>query len=344
MTLDSVQGQPKAVESLRAALRNGAIHHAYLFAGPEGVGKELTALAFTQALFCETAPGEGCGQCSACGRVARGNHPDLSWLVSEDGQIQRKLAARSDFTHTPSGQIRVEQIRKLQERLSFRPLEASRRVVLVVDAHLMNEAAQNAFLKTLEEPPVGTVIILIAANADTLLPTILSRCSRTHFGPLPQALIAGRLEKERKLEPGLARLVSTLAGGSLSRALAFDVDALAERAELFQRYEAVTLESAASLLSFAELYGSSREDATAALELVLVWLRDLALVKAGNDDAANADLLPALKEAAEKRTDVELHRRRQLISKTLEVMDENNAGARLQLERLLIDTASGAQP
>src|SRR5262245_35512401 len=187
--MDAVQGQPRAVEALKSALKNGSLHHAYLFAGPEGVGKELAARAFAQALLCPERPLEGCGSCDACGRVLRGNHPDLCFLMSEEAQIERKLSGRSDFEGTPSRELRVEQVRKLQERLAYRPLEGTRKVAIVVSAHLMNEKAQNAFLKTLEEPPAGAIIILVASNADTLLPTVRSRCSRVHFVPLPVELL-----------------------------------------------------------------------------------------------------------------------------------------------------------
>src|SRR5687768_3627566 len=110
MTLAAVEGQSRAVDALRAALRQGSVHHAYLFGGPEGVGKELTAVGFVQALFCPERPGEGCGNCSACQRVARRNHPDVLWVMPEAEQISRGYAGRSDFSGAPSSFIKVEQI------------------------------------------------------------------------------------------------------------------------------------------------------------------------------------------------------------------------------------------
>ena len=158
MPLSEVQHQPRAVDALKSALTSGSVHHAWLLHGPEGVGKELAAVCFAQALTCPEKPMEGCGVCSSCKRVKGRNHPDVTWVMPEDEQVQRGLAGRSDFDHTPSRDIRVEQVRALGERLSFRPLEAKHKVALLVNAHAMNAQAQNALLKTLEEPPRDTVL------------------------------------------------------------------------------------------------------------------------------------------------------------------------------------------
>src|SRR5690606_25585610 len=126
---------------------------------------------------------------------------------------------------TPSRDIRVEQIRGLQERLSLRALEGKRKLAILVAADSMNDSAQNALLKTLEEPPSDTSLILLAAAPDKLLPTIRSRCARLAFAPLPTALIAEVIGRERKLEPDVALQVATLSGGSLGRARELDVKA-----------------------------------------------------------------------------------------------------------------------
>ena len=109
MTLRKVEGQARAVETLRAALRSGAVHHAYLFTGPEGVGRELAAVGLVQALFCAVQPGEGCGECDVCLRVERMSHPDVAWVMPQEEMVARKLAGRSDFSGTVSKEIRVEQ-------------------------------------------------------------------------------------------------------------------------------------------------------------------------------------------------------------------------------------------
>lgn len=337
MSLRDVLGQQRAVDALRSALRSGNVHHAYLFDGPEGVGKELTALGFAQAICCSEQPGEGCGACATCRRIEHHNHPDVTWVMPEEELVARGYAGRSDFDRTPSRDIRVEQLRALTERLNFRALEAPRKLAIVTAAHRMNPQAQNAFLKTLEEPPALTTIVLVASALDKLLPTIRSRCAKVHFSPLPQALICERLQKERKLDAATAALVAVMSGGSLSRALALDVDRLAQRSELVAAWEGVRTDRVSDLLRFAETWGSKREDAEVALELLLLWTRDVIVAKAGGGQLANQDLAAQAAEAAAKTSEAALHRRAQLLDTTLQWISTRNASPRLQFEKLLIE-------
>ena len=339
MTLAAVEGQPRAVEALKAALRSGAVHHAYLFGGPDGVGKELTAVGFIQALLCRQRPREGCGECSTCQRVERRNHPDVLWVMPEEEQIQRGLAGRSDFTGMPSKDIRVEQIRALGERLSLRALEADTKVAVIASAQEMNPNAQNAVLKTLEEPPNGTVLMLISSAPDKLLPTIRSRCAKVHFGPLSEELVAMKLRSARKLDPATAALVAVMSGGSLSRALAMDVEGLAARREVIERFEAVDPADARTAIRFAEAFGGSREEADDALKILSLWVRDLAISGAGSAAVANRDLLELAQARARLYTLDELLRRERLIEQAITAIASRNASPRLQLERLLLGIA-----
>lgn len=337
MTLATVLGQPRAIDSLQAALRGHAVHHAYLFAGPEGVGKELAAVGLAQALTCPEQPDVGCGTCASCVRVAKGLHPDVTWVMPDEERVSRGLAGRSDFTGTPSRELRVEQIRGLQERLALRGLESKRKVAIIASAQAMNVQAQNAFLKTLEEPPPETTLILVANAVDKLLPTIRSRCSKVHFGPLPVELVAKRVQQERKLDADTAALAAVMAGGSLGRALVLDVDALAQRKDVLTAFESLRGEDAVGLLRFAEAHGGSREDAEAALELLVLWTRDVALAKVGRvEGLANRDLGGLAQEVASRTSETQLHRRHALLEGARAAIARNGA-PRLQLERMLID-------
>ncbi|XXF75717.1 DNA polymerase III subunit delta' [Myxococcaceae bacterium GXIMD 01537] len=337
MTLATVVGQPRAIDALQSALRSGAVHHAYLFAGPEGVGKELAAVGLAQALTCPERPDEGCGSCASCTRLARGLHPDVSWLMPDAERVERGLAGRSDFPGTPSREIRVEQIRNLQERIALRGLESRRKVALIVSAHTMNVQAQNAFLKTLEEPPAETTLVLIASAMDRLLPTIRSRCGKVHFGPLPADLIAERVQRERKLDAPSARLAATMAGGSLGRALSMDLDVLARRKDILVAFEALRPEDVLPALAFAEAHGGSREDAEQALELLVLWTRDVALARAGSGALANQDLAELAREVAGRTHEAALHKRHALLERAQVAIGQRNGSPRLQLERMLIE-------
>lgn len=342
MTLADVRGQARAVDRLRAALQRGTVHHAYLFLGPEGVGKALTARAFAMALLCPERPNEGCGVCSTCARIERGTHPDVLTTMPEAERVERGLAARSDFSHTPSREVKVEQIRGLQERLSLHALEAKRKVALLLFAERLNDQAQNAFLKTLEEPPPDTTLVLVCTSSQKLLPTIRSRCAQVPFGPLPRALIAERVAQEKALDPQTAALVAELSEGSLGRALELDTDSLASRQEVVTRFEALDPKDARTLLGFAETFGGSREQAEGALSLLGLWVRDVLALKGGRTQVGQPELAALAAASAARRSELELLRTRQWIEKTRHVIGERNGSPRLQLERMVIALAEGA--
>jgi len=336
MTLQKVEGQPRAVETLKAALRSGAVHHAYLFTGPEGVGRELAAVGFVQALLCTVQPNEGCGSCDTCLRVEKMSHPDVVWVMPQEEMVARKLAGRSDFSGTVSKEIRVEQVRSLQERLSLRSLEGGYKAAILPCAEKMNPQAQNALLKTLEEPPARTLLILLVTSLDKLLPTILSRCARVSFGPLPLPLLRDQLVQRRGLDPHTAELAAVLAGGSFSKALALDVAGLARRREVIERFESLTPGDARGWLRFSEAMAGSREEAEDAIRVLSLWVRDVALTQAGSRDLCNHDLADLAAEAARRCSPEALHRRHELLNETREAIVAHYASPRLAMDRMLI--------
>ncbi len=337
MTLAAVVGQQRAVDALRSAVKSQAVHHAYLFAGPEGVGKELTAVGFVQALVCRERPGEGCGDCSSCARISRRSHPDVSWVMPQEEMIARGLASRAEFSATPSRDIRVEQIRALQERLALRPLEGSTKVAIIGSADRMNVQSQNALLKMLEEPPLGSILILIASSPELLLATIRSRCAKIQFGPLPVEFIAGKVQSERQLDRATAQLAALMSEGSLSRALALDLDALTRRREVIALFEAAAGRQLPAMLQFAETFGASREVAEEVLAVLRVWLRDLLTVRSGAARLNYADLRELAEERALKQSDASIHARWTALERAATAIAERNAAPRLQLERMLIE-------
>lgn len=188
MALSDIIGHPTAIRILTGAMRRGRVASAYLFAGEEGIGKRLTALNFAKALNCETpvaddggaVPVDACGHCPACRKIEVGTHPDFMIVEPDRGEIKIAQIRRDDSAKNEQG----EAYRSVEEMIQFRALEARTRVVIVDDADTMNQSAANAFLKTLEEPPEDTTIILVSSRPDVLPQTIRSRCLRVTFRPL----------------------------------------------------------------------------------------------------------------------------------------------------------------
>ena len=195
-------GQEPAVRILREAVQSGAPGHAYLFVGPQGVGRELAALALAASLNC---PNGGCGTCDVCARVLRRSHPDV-------------------YTIAPEGaQILVDQVRVVRENAYLSPYEGAVKVFIFEDAHRLNPAASNALLKVLEEPPADVVFVLVTESPDDLLPTVVSRCRRIDFFPLGPAEIERVLVEQHGSDPTLASWAART-GGDLSTALRFVKD------------------------------------------------------------------------------------------------------------------------
>ncbi len=176
MTL--VSGHETILKSLERTVVQGRPAHAYLFSGRDGIGKKLVAMLFTAMVNCPEFPNDPEASCSVCRRILAHKHPDF-------------------ILETPiRGMIRIEQVRGIQRFFQFAPVEGHQRVVVIDDAHTMNRSAQNALLKTLEEPPTRRILILVTSKPYVLLPTVRSRCRRVRFAPLASSTLAPLLEKQ----------------------------------------------------------------------------------------------------------------------------------------------------
>ena len=196
-------GHQQIIEQLQRTVTSERIAGAYLFVGPAGVGKETVARYFAQLIFCqqEAQPPTVCGTCLACRKVDSGNHPDLQFIRPE-GSL-----------------LKIGQIRELQRQVIYEPLEASRKIYILTEVDRMNPEAENCLLKTLEEPPAASVLILVTSNIQALLPTTRSRCQILQFHPMPTPELAEILVDRFSIVPKQATALAIASGGSIGKAL-----------------------------------------------------------------------------------------------------------------------------
>lgn len=323
-------GHEWAVDMLRRHVARGETRHAYLFSGPSGLGRRTLALRLAQALNCEkpVAPGEPCFNCRTCKQIEAMQHPDLSIVEPVD----------TDFNPSPTGEIRIKQIRDLQKSFYLKPYQSPYRVAVFLRFHDANESASNALLKTLEEAPAHAILLLTADNPEQLLPTINSRCEILRLRPLPlEAIVADLLE--RGVDEERARLLAHISGGrpGFARRLVDDATVLEKREERLNDLQTILPASRVEKFSYADKLSKDKD---VMRQTIIVWLsywRDVLLRVAGAETPLiNIDRNMEIEFLAGR---LNLSTARKVVSdheSTLEKMDRN-VNSKLLAEVLLMD-------
>jgi DNA polymerase-3 subunit delta' len=318
MTFADLVGHERAAALLRGAVRGGRVPGAILLLGPQGVGKRTLAGAFTGHLLCETpVADDACGACRHCTRVAAGTHPDVRIVAREE--------ERRD--------IRIEQVRELARWLALQPLMAPRKVGIIDEAHRLNEHGQNALLKSLEEPPGASVLLLLATVPALLLPTVRSRCQVVRLDPLPEEAVVRVLEV-RGMPAERARALAPLGGGSPGQALALE-DEEAARAKLLGVLPAIADQPASHLSDVAQQL--SRGPLDAALSAAATWYRDILQTSLVGDELPlrNRGAADAIRAAAARLSPAALLRQLEVVCDTIDALGKN-ANRMLSLETMLL--------
>ena len=337
MHFDNIIGHDLQKNLLRRAIAEERVSHSYLFSGLDGVGKRLVALGFAKILNCLTLVSTtdvdsnkaGC-DCHSCRKIDKGIHPDV-FVIEYKGLRD----------------IKVDQIREdVEDRLYFKPFEGRYKVAIVDEADRMSHSAQNAFLKTLEEPPDESIIILLTSSPQSLLPTIRSRCQSLRFEGIPIELIVEELKTRRGLSSEESTMIAFLSEGSLGRALNLDDKILSDRNELISRLSRVETDFASSVLGVVEsiLRGSSNDDNEKLkiyLEFILLWLRDLISVKIGLDEdlLMNKHLISVSREYAGRHSLEKILEKLNFAEQVSNSILRLNANKQIALENLVLKIA-----
>jgi DNA polymerase-3 subunit delta' len=286
---------------LNAARR---LAHAYVFTGPKGIGKYETALALAKQVNCskKNADPQDC-DCASCRKISGGNHPDI--LVIEKPEDKTGIS--------------IDQIRALMQRLEYRALEATVKFALIRDAELIHEAAANAFLKTLEEPRPGTVLILTTAVPDALLLTIRSRCQMIRFPAMSNMALAQVLKDQYEVSSDDAAVLAAFGQGSPGRALGLGQDFLERRRVVLDAFLGI-----GDTEDFVKAASVDRDTAREALNAVLMACRDALFIKAGAlDRVVNRDRQVEIRRFAERYTPEELSAQADRVSDAIRRVDGN---------------------
>jgi len=285
MPFAEIVGHQKQLEVLGRNLAGNRLHHAYLFLGPDGVGKRTVALSLAAVLHCSFGDHDSCGRCETCLSIRDGNHPDVR--VIKPGPGKREISIR--------------QMRDLQRQLEFRSFSGKKKIAIIDPALLMNVHAQNSLLKTLEDPPGDALLILISNSTASLLSTVLSRCLRLYFSFIPVEETAGFLEGRKGIAPEKAKLLAALTGGSLGEALNCDENELLDqRKRWIERFSSLSQGNHRGAMALAEEMAADRELSLQVVQWVEGWYRDILIhqMTGPEGEIRNTDMGEKIREAA----------------------------------------------
>ena len=269
LELKEILGHEPIKEHFFNAVLTGNISHAYILSGEAGMGKKSLANAFALALLCEKGQADPCRQCHACKQVMSGNHPDLIYV-----------------THEKPASIGVDDVRRqINDTIQVKPYSSAHKIYIVDEAEKMTVQAQNALLKTIEEPPAYAVILLLTTNAEAFLPTILSRCVQLKLKPLKDGEVKDYLVSRMGVELSQAEIYTAFARGNLGKAihLADSEDFRHLYGELLDLLKNLKKSDISELLERIRKMKEDKLDLHQCLDFMQMWSRDVLMYKTTKD-------------------------------------------------------------
>jgi DNA polymerase-3 subunit delta' len=302
MSFKDIKGQSRPIEILKSYLNQSQLSGGYLFTGPEGVGKKLTAKALAKAVNCLEGELDACDKCVSCQKIERNDHPDVHIIDSGNEEIK------------------IEDIRQLQKDMSFRAYEGRVKVFIIDNAHKLNAESANCLLKILEEPPKESLIILVSDKPALLFKTIISRCKTVKFSSMPRNELEGFLRDAYGLESTDAHFLAYFSEGRLGTAMRLkETEAIREKNAIIDKI-ALTGSSGIEQLGLQK-----REELKRCLNILATWFRDIYLVKIGmpHQELINYDRKDELLRSMSKFTFADLNEILASISDSILYLDQN---------------------
>lgn len=329
MSFNNLLGNDSQKEILLNTVKDGRLGHSYIFSGPSGVGKKLFAIEFAKLINCTVGIDrrkDDCS-CSSCSKIEKMIHPDVC-LFEYEGQKT----------------IKIDQIRTdIEKRIFLSPFESRHKIFIIDDAERMNINAQNAFLKTLEEPPADSIIILVTESINFIIPTIKSRCQILNFSPVESENIKSMLQENPGLDTSDIDTAMKLSRGSIGKALNLDSEQIEFRNEVTKLLNSVRPDKPSSIFTLYELIKLDSKDNNpdqlkSVFGIISDWLRDLILIKIdyGKNALVNTDMYTELAEYASQKSLSGLLKKTRHLESSWYGITVLNANKRLAFEDLMI--------
>ncbi|MGB7606199.1 MAG: DNA polymerase III subunit delta' [Lutisporaceae bacterium] len=323
MNFDSIIGQSVLAGSLKRAVKEDLVANAYIFSGSRGSGKSMAAEIFAKALNCR---GEGvekpCDNCTSCKKLESGNHPNIDIIK-------------------PSGaSIKIKQIREVIAKVSKKPFENGYKVLIIDEADKMTQDAQDAFLKTLEEPPANTVFILLAENQNSLLPTVVSRCQVFYLKKVAKQQIESFLLEKFSYDIEQISFAATSANGIIGRAIEMLNDQELQKLRKLHVNFASNLNGGSyiELATAASELAVSKEEVVRFLDFMLSWYRDILIIKQGCEEQllVNSDNADIIERQAEVLDEKRIYRIIDAIKRTISYVN-HNVGIKNSIDSMILN-------